>query len=176
MAARRIHVLNINLERLNPRRRRRVYDRGLEPFQTYTDDELRAIYRFGRAGIDYIVGLVANDISPKTERNHALSATMQVLVTLRFLASGSFLQVIGDTFLSFDKSTVSRVVRRVTQALAGKLGEFVRFPETREEKNEIKQGLFAIGGFPCAIGCVDGTHIRLTSQQCSWLQSRILKW
>ena len=82
---------------------------------------------------------------------------MQVLVTLRFLASGSFLQVIGDTFLGFDKSTVSRVVRRVTQALASKLGDFIRFPSTRAERDEIKQGLF------CAIGCIDGTHVRITA-------------
>jgi len=88
---------------------------------------------------------------------------MQVLITLRFLASGSFLQVIGDTFLGFDKSTVSRVVRRVTQALAVKLGDFIRFPSTRAERDEIKQGLFRVGGFPCAIGCIDGTHVRITA-------------
>lgn len=29
------------------------------------------------------------------------------------------------------------------------------------ERDEIKQGLFKIGGFPCAIGCVDGTHVRI---------------
>ena len=88
---------------------------------------------------------------------------MQVLVTLRFLASGLFLQVIKDTFLGFDKSTVSRVVRRVTQALAAKLGDFIRFPSARAERDEIKQGLFRVGGFPCAIGCIDGTHVRITA-------------
>ena len=67
---------------------------------------------------------------------------MQVLVTLRFLASSSFLLVIGDTFLGFDKSTVSRVVLRVTQALTEKLSDFVRFPSTSAERGEIQQGLF----------------------------------
>ena len=79
------------------------------------------------------------------------------------LTSGSFLQVIGDTFLGFDKSTVSRVVRRVTQALSAKVGDFVKFPSTRAERDEIKQGLFRVGGFPCAIGCIDGTHVRITA-------------
>ena len=50
-----------------------------------------------------------------TRLSHLLSASEQVLITLRFLASGSFLEVVGDTFLSYDKSTVSRVIRRVTQ-------------------------------------------------------------
>ena len=79
------------------------------------------------------------------------------------LTSGSFLQVIGDTFLGFDKSTVSRVVRRVTQALSANVGDFVKFPSTRAERDEIKQGLFRVGGFPCAIGCIDGTHVRITA-------------
>ena len=100
---------------------------------------------------------------PEKNRNHAVSAEMQVLITLRYLASGSFLQVIGDTFLGFDKSTVSRVVRRVTQALSAKVGDFVKFPSTRAERDEIKQGLFRVGGFPCAIGCIDGTHVRITA-------------
>ena len=88
---------------------------------------------------------------------------MQILITLRFLALGSFLQVIGDTFLGFHKSTDSRVVRRVSQALTAKLGDFVTFPSTRAERDEIKQGLFRVGGFLCAIGCIDGTHIRITA-------------
>ena len=130
---------------------------------SYTDSELRCRYRFGRDAINYIVGLVADDIMPETNRNHAVSAEMQVLITLRYLASGSFLQVIGDTFLGFDKSAVSRVVRRVTQALSAKVGNFVKFPSTRAERDEIKQGLFRVGGFPCAIGCIDGTHVRITA-------------
>lgn len=98
-----------------------------------------------------------------TNRNHAVSAEMQVLITLRFLALGSFLQVIGDTFLGFDKSTVSRVVHRVTRALTAKLGDFIIFPSTRGERDEIKQGLFWVRGFPCAIGCIGGIHVRITA-------------
>ena len=161
MAARRVHLLQSNLS--NSSRKARTFRRQLDPLQTYTDCELRARYRFGRESLNYIVDLVADEIAPDTNRNHAVSAELQVLITLRFLASGSFLQVIGDTFHSFDKSTVSRVVRRVTQVLAAKLGQFVKFPSTTAVRDEIKRGLFRVGGFPCAIGCIDGTHIRITA-------------
>ena len=40
----------------------------------------------------------------------------QVLVALRFYTSGSFLQVVGDT-VGVDKSTISRVVAKVSRAL-----------------------------------------------------------
>ena len=161
MAARSLHLLQSSLSK--PCRKRRTFRRQLDPLDTYTDSELRSRYRFGREAIRYIVDLVADKIAPDMNRNHAVSAEMQVLITLRFLASGSFLQVIGDTFLGFNKSMVSRVVRRVTQALAAKLGDFVKFPSTRAVRDEIKQGLFHIGGFPCAIGCIDGTHVRITA-------------
>ena len=92
-----------------------------------------------------------------------MSAEVQVLITLRFLASGCFLEVIGDTFGSYDKSTVSRVVRRVTQVLAAKVNDFIKFPATRAERDEIKQGMFKVGGFPCMISCIDGTHMRIKS-------------
>ena len=61
--------------------------------------------------IQYIVNLVADEITPQTNRNLAVLTVMQVLVAFRLLVSGLFLHVIGDTFLGFDKSTVSRVVR-----------------------------------------------------------------
>lgn len=105
--------------------------------------------------------LLSEEIASATRRSHLLSAKEQVLTTLRFLASGSFLEVVGDTFLSYDKSTVSRVVRRVTQALSSKVNDFIKFPSTRNERDEIKRGLFEVGGFPCAIGCIDGTHVRI---------------
>ena len=105
--------------------------------------------------------LLSEEIAPATRRSHSLSAKEQVLITLRFLASGSFLEVVGDTCLSYDKSTVSRFVHRVTQALSSKVNDFIKFPSTRSEREEIKRGLFKIGGFPCAIGCIDGTYVRI---------------
>ena len=124
------------------------------------------MYRFGREPVKYIVNLVADEKNTTNDRNHAVSTIIQVLfITLIFLASGSFLQVIRDTgsFLGFDESTVSRVVRRVTQALTTKLGDFERFPSTRAERDDIN--LFRFGGFPCAIGFIDGTHVRMTAPQ-----------
>ena len=157
MASRRLYLLQHN----QAQRKEKIYRREVNPLDDYTESELRCRYRFGRAGIQYLVDILRDEISPETRRSKSLSTLMQVLITLRFLASGSFLQVIGDTFFAFDKATVSRVVRRVTLALAGKVNQFIRFPQSREERNEVKQGLHKMANFPCAIGCVDGTHVRI---------------
>ena len=124
------------------------------------DDELRARYRFRRESILFITNLVAGDISRNTRRNHALPPLQQVLIGLRFYASGSFLQVIGDTF-GVDKSTVSRVITDVSRALIAKQPLFIKSPSTNEECTTIKNELYSRGRFPCVIGCVYGTHVRL---------------
>ena len=84
---------------------------------------------------------------------------MHVLIALRFLASGSFLQVIGDTF-GVDKSTVSRVVRDVCLALSRKRDMFIRWP-SNQEKETVKNGFYDVASFPGVIGCMDCTHIRI---------------
>ena len=71
--------------------------------------------------------------------------TVQILVALRSFASGSFLQVIGDT-LSFSKSSVSRIISQVSLALAQKQRNFIKRPSTEEEILQNKRGFFYQGG------------------------------
>ena len=92
------HSLYLGLNYLANPRKERVYHREIDTFECYTERELRSRYRFGREGLEFIVDLQADEISPSTRRSHSLSAEEQVLITLRFLASGSFLEVIRDTF------------------------------------------------------------------------------
>ena len=75
-----------------------------------TDEELRRRYRFSSPSVDRLVGLIGHRLHRPTNRNQALTPKQQVLVALRFYASGNFMQVIGDTF-GIDIATVSRAVR-----------------------------------------------------------------
>ena len=69
--------------------------------------------------------------------------------------------MVGDTVGGIPKCTISRFVSRVSTALAQKQHEFIRWPSTAAERQEITQGFFEKGGFPGVIGCIDGTHIRI---------------
>ena len=60
-----------------------------------------------------------------------------------------------------DKSTVSRVITDVSRALIVKQPRFIKWPSTNDECATIKNAFYLRGGFPCVIGCVDGTHVRL---------------
>ena len=142
-------------------RRARTY-RENDNWLSFTDEELRARYRFGRESIEYILNVIGNDLRRKTRRNHAMSPSKQLLVALRFFASGSFLQVVGD-IEGVDKSSASRAVQHVSQLLAAKQEMFIKWPTTAAEVNANKNGFYRKRRFPGVIGCVDGTHIRITA-------------
>ncbi|XP_029208930.2 putative nuclease HARBI1 [Acropora millepora] len=126
----------------------------------YTDEELRARYRFGSESIQFITNLIETYLRRKTNRSHALRPIDQVLIALRFYASGNFLQVIGDT-VGVDKSTVSRAVHDVSQLLSAKQNMFIKWPTTAAVINENKNGFYRRRRFPGIIGCIDGTQIRI---------------
>ena len=116
--------------------------------------------RFGREYIEYILNVIGKDLRRKTRRNHAMSPSKQLLVALRFFASGSFLQVVGD-IEGVDKSSASRAVQHVSQLLAAKQEMFIKWPTTAAEVNANKNGFYRKRRFPGVIGCVDGTHSRI---------------
>ena len=62
--------------------------------------------------------------------------------------------------MGFDKSTVSRAINNVTNALVLHKDRFIKWPNPAETA-ESKQNFFLRGGFPGVIGCVDGTHVRI---------------
>lgn len=78
------------------------------------------------------------------------------MIALRFFASGLHLQVIGDT-MGHDKSTVSRVIRQVTDALVLMKDTFIKWAQTPEKLNSVKNGFYQKEGFPNAF--IGGTHV-----------------
>lgn len=87
----------------------------------------------------------------------------KLLIALRFYATGSFLESIGDMF-GVSKSTVCDVVAEVSYLIALKLrNRFIRLPGNELEILNAKTLFHRIGGFPLVIGAIDGTHIRVTS-------------
>ena len=145
MAGQQLQLLqsNLSVNHLNQLpKKTTTFGQHLNPLMWYTDSELRCQYHFGRDAINYIIGLVADNIMPETNRNHAISVEIQVLITFMYLALYLFLHLIGDTFLGFDKSTVGWVVHCVTQALTAKVGNFIKFPSMRAWKRQNKARSF----------------------------------
>ena len=141
------------------RRKERKYQEFMR-VDLLNEREIRERFRFGREGINFLCDLLKEKLERSTKRSRSLSVQEQVLTALRFYASGSFLQCVGDA-VGLDKSTVSRVISDVTDALVDLRGDFIKWPTSQEEKRRVRQGFYRLGGFPNVIGCIDGTHIRI---------------
>ncbi|XP_069105078.1 putative nuclease HARBI1 [Argopecten irradians] len=145
-------------ERVLPRPR--VFVDRTNPLETLNEDEVFRRFRFRPRTIIFIVGLIENVVTHRTKRSLALPPLLQVLVTLRFLATGAFQQLIGDSLNRISQPTISRIVRRVTRALTSLVKDFIKFP-TGRAATTVKQEFGSIAGFPNVLGCVDGTFIRI---------------
>ena len=153
-ALRPVHRLNNEARR--GLHRERVFRDRLHPFEIYDDAELFMRYRFRRADIMNLVDMVCDNVSV-AERKGPLTATLQVLIALRFFACGSFQLVVGDLF-DVSKATISRTIHRVAAAFAPLVPRHVRFHPQRET-----EAMTVVGNFPNVTGCVDCTHVKIAT-------------
>jgi len=77
------------------------------------------------------------DMQRLTRRSFALTPATQLLAVLRFYATGSFLEVIGDGH-GLSKASVSRSVQAVTTALLCHIPDHIQFPTTRGDKSAVQ--------------------------------------
>lgn len=151
-----VPIYNINQPIVHVLRQRRYRARE-SPLIELQDEDFFSRYRFSKQNFRRLLHLFDDDIKHPTARSDALSSELQLCIALRFYASGSFLEVIGDT-ANVHKSTVCRVVDSVSNMLCRRLDEFVYFPENLQQ---VKEDFFQVAGMAGIVGVVDGTHIRI---------------
>jgi len=134
----------------------RVFRDRTQPLDILDDDELVMRYRLNRQCIVDLCDLLANDLQRSTRRSGALSVSTQVLVALRYFATGSFQRVDGDLH-GISQSSVSRSVNAVAKALSRHAPKYIKFPTDETSQQHIKAEFYDLAGFPNLLGCVDGT-------------------
>ena len=147
------------LRRRNQRalRRERVFRDRTHPLESCNDRQVLKKFRFPRHVIFQLSDELKNDIEYPMPRKGSLSPVLQVCLTLRYYATGSFQSVLGD-LIGVDQSTACRTIHRVTAALRPRVDDWVKMP-TQAEADRQKQKFYAMRGFPNVIGCIDGTQI-----------------
>lgn len=141
-------------------RRERVFRDRSNPFDSFSDTEFRMRYRLSKNCTNNLINDIRIHIDPPTHRSNAASAEQQVLIFLRFLATGQFYNTVGDLH-GFSSSTVCRIIRRLSNTIASLHDEYIKMPQTQEETDRAKRTFFDIAGFPGVVGAIDCTHIRL---------------
>ncbi|KAG5895549.1 hypothetical protein JTB14_010693 [Gonioctena quinquepunctata] len=125
----------------------RIFRERENHFEKWIDEEFLKRFRLSKNGARFVLNQIEHLIALPTERNHAVSPEEMLLITSRFHATGSFLQVVGD-FIGIHKSTTSRIVWKVTRATANLYNEYIRMPATEEEMKNVSQKFYNISRFP----------------------------
>lgn len=119
-------------------------------------------YRLPRGEIVQLLNVIGPQLMRATRRNFALSPDVQLLAALRYYATGSFLQVLGDG-LGLSKPSVSRAVQAVTYALLPLAAEHIKFPASRQAMSDIQEYFLTHYHIPQVIGVIDGTLIPIST-------------
>jgi len=91
-------------------------------------------------------------------RSHAVPTHTQVLVALRFYASGTFQSVRGDS-CGLTQASVSRIITEVTRVLTEKAKTEIKFPSSANDLMKTARDFSRLANFSRVIGAIDVTHI-----------------
>lgn len=147
----------LNLPVNNIRNRRRTFKARIN-LDLVDNFQLR--FRLSRQQFDVVLEAIADRIRHPTGKSGALSPEWQLMICIRFLATGSFYHVLGDSH-GVSQATISRCVHKCVHANNDAL--FATTIHWPENCHQIPVDFFDLAGMPAVAGCVDGTHVRLES-------------
>ena len=122
----------------------------------FSGADLKPAFRLTRASINEVLNML-----PQTKA-HGWSHEMEVLVTIYWLACGASYRVTADAF-SIPLSSICRIVHRTVEALMTILHRVIHFPQNHQLV-EVGAGFTRLAGHEglrCAVGAIDGCHIRI---------------
>ena len=150
-------------------RRKRIVKNysDMDMVDKYNDEQFRERYRMKKSTFNELLQEISESLDKPTKRGNPVPPKVQLLVTLRYLATGTFQQVDGD-LLGLPQTTVSDILARTTAAIARLRPKYIKFPSL-SESIQVKSGFYklvkkrnpAYKAFPNVIGCIDCTHIEV---------------
>ncbi|XP_062600943.1 uncharacterized protein LOC134262567 [Saccostrea cucullata] len=127
-------------------RRPRVFRDLSNPLESLEEEEIFQRYRFSPTSILFIVNGVHDHLQRDTARNRPIPPLIQVLLFLRFVATGAHLRLIGDS-LNVSECTTGRVVKAVARAIITVFMNLIKFP-SGELATKVKEGFRRVAGKP----------------------------
>lgn len=128
----------------------------VDNLQHYTDLEFKQRFRFRKDVVSNLCELLRTRLV--RSRADGLSVLEQFLMTLRFLATGSF-QIVCADLSRVSQSSVSRILYQVVKAILSLRPRAIFFPDNLQM---VKQQFYEVAAFPGIIALIDGTHIPIS--------------
>ena len=116
-----------NRRNIHVRQIRRLRDR-FDPLEGFDGEDFRLRFRFRKDSVIDLVKILDKDLQHQTRRGLPLTPMQQVLIALRFYATGTFERVVGDLF-GVSVIAACTVIHKVSRAIAKQKGHFLSFPD-----------------------------------------------
>ncbi|XP_032785669.1 putative nuclease HARBI1 [Daphnia magna] len=115
-------------------------------FSIFDDAQVMRTFRFDKSSLSYTAGLIEELLPTRTSR------------AKRCLTPLSFQSVVGNV-LKVSQRSVGRSIHAVADALCRISPDHINInPNLLEEKRQFSE----IAGMPGIIGCIDGTHVKIS--------------
>ncbi|XP_072023541.1 putative nuclease HARBI1 [Amphiura filiformis] len=150
--------------RRNLRRQIAVMERLQErkdPFLKYSDAKFKSRYRFSKGNVLRLTDLLEPNLQRPTNRSNPLLPVQQILVTLRYFATGSVQKLVGDD-MNISPASICRTAHSVARSIASFRQQVIQFPRP-DEMHQVQQDFYNIAQFPGVVGAIDCTHVPIIS-------------
>lgn len=137
----------------------RVLRDAQNPLEALSEMEFSRAFRFSKSTVQDILKMLSYGLAKNTNRGQPVSPMYELLITLRFLATGSYQTKMCK---NVSQPTISRILKRVTTLLSEQRLRFIKIPE-RNDFKRISSQFMQRGGCPDVFGCVGSTHIAIKS-------------
>ncbi|CAI6348198.1 unnamed protein product [Macrosiphum euphorbiae] len=132
------------------------------PFSEYDDTDFKQRFRLSKMMFIELLNMIQDDLHHNSHRNMSLSPMLQLLIARRYYATGAFQAVLGD-HICVHKSTVCRIVKKVSTCIATLKPQYIQMPRTELERESVYEGFNQLRQFPNVIGAINCTHIKIQS-------------
>ena len=139
----------------------RIIRDRLNPFELFEDREFIRRFRFTKETVFHLINLLKNVVEPDTKRSYSVPSHLQILITLQFYATGTFQITIGD-LIRVHQTTVCRIIKRVSIAIANKRNKFIIFPQG-QNINVAMEAFYNLAQFPQVVSAIDCSHVPIAN-------------
>ena len=137
---------------------KRLFRDRANPLDFLSDQQIIRNYHLHREGIYILCDELLEDLEKSTKRSRSLPVSLQIMIALRYYSSGSYMNVIGDAH-GVSKMSVSRCFKIVSKCIANNIKNYIKFPMSAGERQQVTYDFYDIKELPLILGAVDGTLI-----------------
>ena len=135
----------------------RIFRDRDNPLENMSDESFQYRYRITKEVAHDLCAVLNDDLNRATRRSQSLPPSLQILIAIRYFATGSFQRGNADIH-GVHRTTVCKVIHKAAEAICGKANLFIKFPREQREMQTVKEQFYIMSNFPNILGAIDGTN------------------